>query len=176
MFISKTAIIDENVTLGEGTRIWHHTHIMDGAKLGVSCNVGDNVFIGNSVIIGDCVKIANNANIPEGVILKDNVFIGSNVSFKNVKYPRAYRKAREYVPTIVEEGATIDTNACIMPGLLIGKRSTVGAGAIVIHNVSESGFVVSPPAECICERDTCVECNKRKIRKLKRKEKYANKN
>ncbi|HDY68440.1 hypothetical protein LCGC14_1222200 [marine sediment metagenome] len=173
MYTHPTAIVEEKVTLGNGTYVWSHTHIMEGARLGVSCNVGNNVFIGRKVIIGDKVKICNGANIPEGVIIKDNVFIGSNVSFKNVKYPRAYRKANGYLPTVVEENATIDANACLMPGIVIGKNSTVGAGAIVIKDVSEGGFVVSPPAECICERDTCAECQRRKQKKLKRRLKYA---
>ncbi|MFX0211668.1 MAG: acyltransferase [Candidatus Hodarchaeota archaeon] len=176
MFTCPTAIIEEGVVLGNGTHVWHFSHIMEGAKLGVSCNIGDNVFIGRKVIIGDNVKIANGAVIPEGVVIKDYVFIGSNVSFKNVKYPRAYRKANEYTPTIVEENATIDANACIMPGITIGRDSTVGAGAVVVHNVPQSSFVVGPSADCICNREECPICSKRKQKNILRHKKYAEKN
>ena len=175
MYIHETAIIEKDVTLGNGTYVWAYSHIMEGTRTGVSCTIGDGVFIGKKVIIGDKVKIGNGANIPEGVIIKDNVFIGTNVSFKNVKYPRAYRKANGFLPTVVEDNATIDVNACVMPGIVIGKNSTIGAGAIVVRNVSEGGFVVSPPAECICNRDTCSECQKRKQKKLSRRLKYEKK-
>ena len=171
-YVSDTAIIEENVEIGDYTRIWNFTHVMDGAKIGVSCNIRDGVFVGTKVIIGNNVHIANGVNIPEGVIIKDNVFIGTNVSFKNVKYPRAYRKANEYVPTIVEENATIDANVCLMPGVVVGKNSTVGAGAIVVKSVPEGGFVVSPPAQCICEKETCPECEKRKQKRLLKQQKY----
>ena len=165
-YITETAIIEKGVSLGNYTRVWNYAHIMQEVSIGVSCNIGDGVFIGRKVLIGNNVKIANNANIPEGVILRDDVFIGSNVSFKNVKYPRAYRKARELLSTVVNEGATIDANAIINPGLTIGKNATVGAGAIVVNDVSENGFVVSPHAECICGREDCQECQKRKLKKL----------
>lgn len=174
-YISETAIIEKGVSLGNHTRIWNFTHIMEGVRIGVSCNVGDGVFIGRKVLIGDNVKIANNVNIPEGVILRNDVFIGSNVSFKNVKYPRAYRKARELLSTIVNEGATIDANALINPGLTIGKNATVGAGAIVVNDVSEKGFVVSPHAECICGREDCQECQKRKLKHIAKKSNYIRK-
>ncbi|MCK4522406.1 MAG: N-acetyltransferase [Nanoarchaeota archaeon] len=175
MYISETAIVEKDVVLGEGTRVWNYSHVMEGSRIGVSCNIGDGVFIGRKVLIGDNVKIANNVNIPEGVIIKNNVFIGSNVSLKNVKYPKAFRKAREYVPTVIEDDVTIDVNACLMPGLVIGKGATIGAGAIVVRNVSEHGFVVSPPAECMCEKETCKECHKRKLQKIAKRLKYEQK-
>lgn len=174
--IADTALVEKGASLGNHTYIWHYSHISKGARLGVSCIIGDGVFVGKKVIIGDKVKICNGANVPEGVIIKDNVFIGSNVSFKNVKYPRAYRKAHGFLPTVVEENATIDANACLMPGIVIGRGSTIGAGAVVVRDVPEGGFVVSPPAECICDRDTCPECQRRKQKKLNRKLKYEKQN
>ena len=174
-FIAKSAIVEEDVVISEGSYIWHFSHLMSGVRVGINCTIGERVYIGKGVLIGDNVKVCNGANIYEGTIIKNNVFIGNNVSFSNVKYPRAWRKANEFLPIIVEDNATIDANSVISRGVKIGRFSTVGRGAIVINDVPEGGFVVGPAAQCICERETCVECAKRKEKNLTKHLKYVSK-
>lgn len=175
-FLSEHAIVEEDVVIGEGSRIWHFAHIMKGARIGVSASIGEHVFIGKGVLIGDNSKIANGTQIYEGVIIKNNVHVGNNVSFQNVKYPRAWRTATEYLATVVEDNVTIKANAVIAAGVHIGPNSTIGEGAIVIRDISEGGFVVSPAATCICERQECKECSERKkkniIRALRHAQRY----
>ena len=168
-------IIEDNVKIGKGTRVWEYTKIRVSAVIGDNCNIGNHVFIGEGAIIGDNVKIANGVNIYRGTIIKSNVFIGNNVSFTNVRYPRAWRKAKEFETTIVEDNVTIGANAVIMAGIKIGSDSTIGEGAVVVHNVSQGGFVVSPKAECICDREECLECSKRKEKKRIKHLKLINK-
>lgn len=167
-FIADNSIIEEDVQIGDNSKVWYFSHIMNGVKIGENCSIGERVFIGRKVLIGNNVKIGNGTNIYEGAIIKDDVFIGNNVSFTNVRYPRAWRKAREFLPVIVEEKATINANAIITGGVRIGKSSNIGDGAIVRNNVSDGGMVVSPKAECICGRDECEECSKRKQKNLKK--------
>ena len=126
-----------------------------------------------NVIIGDNVRIANGVNIYEGTVIKDRVFLGNNVSFTNVRYPRAWRKANQFMATVIEEDATVNANAVITAGVRVGRGATVGDGAIVVNNVSDGGMVVSPKAECICEREECAECSKRKERNLRKHIKYG---
>lgn len=165
-FIAESAIVEEDVVIGNDTKVWHFSHLMSGVRVGINCVIGERVFVGKGVLIGDNVKIGNGSNVYAGTVIKNNVFIGNNVSFSNVKYPRAWRKAIEFLPVIVEENATIDANSVISPGVKIGRSSTVGRGAVVVNNVSEGGFVVGPVAECICDRENCVECQKRRERNL----------
>ena len=165
--IAETALV-EGAEIGDGTQVWHFAHISNGAKIGKNCNIGERVYVGKGVIIGNNVHVANGANIYEGAIIQNNVFIGNNVSFTNVKYPRAWRKAWGYVKTVVGENVTINANAVITGGVTIGDASTIGEGAIVVRDVSPGGFVVSPAAQCICDRKTCKECILRKERNIKR--------
>lgn len=162
VFRAVSAVIEAGARIGAGTTIWYFTHVMPKAVIGEDCSIGENVFIGNNVVIGNKVKVANGANLYDGTIVRDNAFIGNNVSFTNVKYPRAWRKANAFLPTIVEEGATIHANAVLAAGVRVGKGATVGEGAIVVRDVSEGGFVVSPAAQCICNREECFECTRRK--------------
>jgi len=172
---AETAIIEDGAKIGDGSKIWHFSHIMGTAVIGDNCSIGERVFIGDGVIIGDNCKIANGANIYKGAVIRNNVFIGNNVSFTNVKYPRAWRKPREFVPVIVDENVTINANAIVVGGVRIGRNSTVGEGAIVVRDVSEGGFVVSPPAQCLCDRDNCAECFKRKEKNKLRYQKNVEK-
>ena len=173
-FVSKKALVEEGVKIGDNTKIWHFSHLMLSAQIGEICVIGEHVLIGKKVIVGNNVHIANGVNIYEVAVIKDNVFIGNNVSFTNVLYPRAWRKAVEYLPIIVEENVTINANAVIVGGVRIGANSTVGEGAIVLHNVSSGGFVISSAAHCICNREECKECRERKDKNIKKYfKKYA---
>ena len=133
--------------IGKNTTIWQFSVIMDGAKIGSSCNIGASVFIENKAIIGDKVTIKNGVQVWNNIIIEDDVFIGPNVTFTNDLYPRSNRddKSRKFYPTtIVKKGASIGGGAVILPGIEIGENSMIGAGATVAENVSESSVIVGP--------------------------------
>jgi len=149
-FAHETAVIDEGVEIGEGTRIWHFSHIMTGSKIGSHCNLGQNVVVSPDVILGRNVKVQNNVSIYTGVICEDDVFLGPSMVFTNVINPRsAVVRREEYMRTVVEKGATIGANATIVCGNLIGKFSFIGAGAVVIHEVLPYALVVGNPSKQI---------------------------
>ncbi len=148
-FIHPTAIVEENVEIGEGTRIWHFVHIRSGAKIGKKCNIGKDVYIDTEVKIGDYVKIQNGVSIYKGVTLEDKVFIGPYAVFTNDLYPRAFSEEWEIVPTLVREGASIGANATIVCGVTIGKYAMVAAGAVVTKDVPNHGLVMGNPARLV---------------------------
>jgi UDP-2-acetamido-3-amino-2,3-dideoxy-glucuronate N-acetyltransferase len=171
-FAHPTAVIDENVTIGAGSKVWHFSHILSGSKIGNGCNIGQNVVIGPDVIIGKGCKIQNNVSVYKGVTLEDGVFCGPSMVFTNVYNPRAeIRKMSEARSTLVKRGATIGANATIICGITIGEYSFVGAGAVVTKNIPEHALVMGNPAKqvgwtCKCgERLTeeleCLTCGKR---------------
>ncbi len=147
-FVHKSSYIDEDVQIGDGTKIWHFCHIQKGAKIGKNCNIGQNVYIGSNVIIGDNVKIQNNVSVYEGVIIEDDVFLGPSCVFTNDLTPRArYPKGHEnFIKTIIKKGASIGANATIVCGNTIGENAMVGAGAVVTHNVKDNIIVIGNPA------------------------------
>jgi len=146
-FAHETAVIDEGVEIGKGTRIWHFSHLMTGCKLGEGCNLGQNVVVSPEVILGNNVKVQNNVSIYTGVICEDDVFLGPSMVFTNVINPRSAVVRRDsYVKTVVQKGATIGANATIVCGNLIGKYAFVGAGAVVIHEVKPYALVVGNPS------------------------------
>jgi len=146
----KTAVIDEGCTIGEGTRIWHFSHIMEGCTIGRDCTIGQNVVISPEVIIGNRVKIQNNVSVYTGVICEDDVFLGPSCVFTNVINPRsAISRKHEFQSTIVEKGATIGANATIICGNRIGKYAMIGAGAVVTKDVLPYALVVGNPARQI---------------------------
>jgi UDP-2-acetamido-3-amino-2,3-dideoxy-glucuronate N-acetyltransferase len=146
-FAHETAVIDEGVEIGEGTRIWHFSHLMTGCKLGSGCNLGQNVVVSPDVILGNNVKVQNNVSIYTGVICEDDVFLGPSMVFTNVINPRSAVVRRDaYVKTLVEKGATIGANATIVCGNKIGKFAFIGAGAVVIHEVLPYALVVGNPS------------------------------
>jgi UDP-2-acetamido-3-amino-2,3-dideoxy-glucuronate N-acetyltransferase len=146
-FAHETAVIDEGVEIGKGTRIWHFTHLMTGCKLGTGCNLGQNVVVSPGVILGNNVKVQNNVSIYTGVICEDDVFLGPSMVFTNVINPRSAIVRRDaYVKTVVQKGATIGANATIVCGNLIGKFAFIGAGAVVIHEVLPYALVVGNPS------------------------------
>jgi UDP-2-acetamido-3-amino-2,3-dideoxy-glucuronate N-acetyltransferase len=151
-FKHESAYIDDNVEVGEGTKIWHFTHIQKGAKIGKNCVLGQNVNVGNNVVIGNSCKIQNNVSIYEGVTLEDYVFCGPSMVFTNIiaprcKYPQA--GSEFYVKTLIKEGTSIGANATIICGNEIGRHSMIGAGAVVTKSVPDFALVVGNPAKII---------------------------
>jgi len=146
----ETAIIDEDVSIGEQTRIWHFSHIITGSKIGKRCNIGQNVVVGPNAIIGDGCKIQNNVSVYEGIILEDNVFCGPSMVFTNVYNPRCeIPRKNEYRKTLVKQGATIGANATIIGGITIGRYAFIGAGAVVTKDVPDFALMVGNPARQI---------------------------
>ena len=146
----ESAVIDDDVEIGEGTRIWHFSHIMTGCKIGSNCNLGQNVVVSPDVILGNNVKVQNNVSIYTGVICEDDVFLGPSMVFTNVINPRsAVIRRDKYIETVVEKGATIGANATIVCGNKIGKFSFIGAGAVVVCEVLPYALVVGNPSRQI---------------------------
>ncbi len=157
-FIHPTAVVDEGAEIGDGTKIWHFTHVMGGAKIGKNCVIGQNCFIGRRAVIGNGVKIQNNVSVYDLVTLEDNVFVGPSAVFTNDINPRApYPKHGNWVPTLVKEGATIGANATIVCGITIGRWAFVGAGAVVTKDVPDYAIVVGVPAKIIGYMCECGE-------------------
>ena len=151
-YINQFAVVDDNVEIGEGTKIWHFSHIQSGTKIGKFCVLGQNVNVGSNVIIGNYVKIQNNVSVYEGVTLEDYVFCGPSMVFTNVKDPRSkYPQvgSQYYINTLVKEGATLGANCTIVCGVTIGKYAFVGAGAVVTKDVPDYALVVCNPAKII---------------------------
>ena len=142
-----SAIIDDGATIGEGSRIWHFTHICGGARIGKDVSLGQNVFVGNKVVIGDKCKIQNNVSVYDNVVLEEGVFCGPSMVFTNVINPRSSIVRRnEFKKTIVREGASIGANATIICGVEIGKFSFVGAGSVVTKDVKDYELVFGNPS------------------------------
>ena len=146
----ESSYIDENVTIGEGTKIWHFCHIQSGTTIGKNCSFGQNVNIGNNVKIGDGVKVQNNVSIYEGVELEDNVFCGPSCVFTNVTTPRAnFPVHGVYKKTLVKEGASLGANCTIVCGHTIGKFAMIAAGAVVTKDVPDNALMAGVPARQI---------------------------
>ena len=142
-----TAIVDEGCTIGEGTKIWHFSHIMPNCQLGENCNIGQNVVISPEVVLGKNVKVQNNVSIYTGVTCDDDVFLGPSMVFTNVINPRsAVNRKSEYLKTHVGRGASIGANATIVCGHNIGEFAFIGAGAVVTKEVLPYSLVVGNPA------------------------------
>jgi UDP-2-acetamido-3-amino-2,3-dideoxy-glucuronate N-acetyltransferase len=149
-FAHETAVIDAGCTIGEGTKIWHFTHIMAGAELGAGCNLGQNVVVSPGVVLGRNVKVQNNVSIYEGVTCDDDVFLGPSCVFTNVINPRsAVNRRGQYARTHVGRGATIGANATIVCGHDLGAYCFIGAGAVVTSHVPDFALVVGNPARQI---------------------------
>lgn len=149
-FAHETAVIDEGCQIGEGTKIWHFSHIMPNCILGSSCNIGQNVVISPEVVLGNNVKVQNNVSIYTGVICEDDVFLGPSMVFTNVMNPRSAVNRRDsYLKTIVKQGASIGANATIVCGHDIGRYAFIGAGAVVTKHVPDYALVVGNPARQI---------------------------
>jgi UDP-2-acetamido-3-amino-2,3-dideoxy-glucuronate N-acetyltransferase len=147
--VHESAYIDEPCTIGEGTKIWHFSHIMRHATIGRHCTIGQNVLIGPNVRIGNNVKIQNNVSVYEGVELEDDVFCGPSIVFTNVATPRCgvpRNTTADYRRTLVRRGATIGANATIVCGTTIGAFAFVGAGAVITKDVPDHALVYGNPA------------------------------
>jgi UDP-2-acetamido-3-amino-2,3-dideoxy-glucuronate N-acetyltransferase len=166
-FAHPTAIIDEGCEIGDGTKIWHFSHIMPNCRLGKNCNLGQNVVISPEVVLGQNVKVQNNVSIYTGVICDDDVFLGPSMVFTNVINPRsAVNRKSEYTKTHVGKGASIGANATIVCGHDIGKFAFIGAGAVVTKTVPDYALVVGNPSRQIgwmSEYGTKLEFNKEGI-------------
>jgi UDP-2-acetamido-3-amino-2,3-dideoxy-glucuronate N-acetyltransferase len=146
----ESAVVDAGAVIGEGTKIWHFTHVSAGARIGHRCVIGQGVYVAPTAVIGDDVKIQNNVSVYDGVTIEAHAFIGPSAVFTNVVNPRAeIARKDEYRPTRVRQGATIGANATIVCGHELGAYSFVGAGAVVTANVPAYALVFGVPARQI---------------------------
>ncbi len=146
-FIHPTAVIDADVSIGSGTRIWHFSHVLSGSRIGSCCVLGQNVMVGPDVVIGNGCKIQNNVSVYRGVTLEDEVFCGPSVVFTNVLFPRAFiDRKNELRPTVVHRGASIGANATVVCGIEIGAYAMIAAGAVVTRNVRAFALMIGAPA------------------------------
>ena len=166
-FAHATAVIDEGATIGQGTSIWHFSHLMKDCRIGNNCNIGQNVFIGNDVLLGNNIKVQNNVSLYNGVICEDDVFLGPSCVFTNVINPRsAVSRKNEFKKTLIKKGATIGANATIVCGVVINEFAFVAAGSVVTKNVAAYALVVGNPAKQIgwmSEHGTKLQFNKEGI-------------
>ena len=169
-FVHESSYVDDGVTIGEGTKIWHFSHISKGASIGSGCNLGQNVFVGNGVRIGNKVKIQNNVSVYEGVELEDYVFCGPSMVFTNVRTPRCEfprNTVADYKKTLVKRGASIGANATVVCGTTLGRNAFVGAGSTVTKDVPDYAMVYGNPARvqgymCACG-DTIVAADAKEL-------------
>ncbi|OFX88773.1 MAG: hexapeptide transferase [Bacteroidetes bacterium GWF2_33_16] len=180
-FAHETSVIDEGCQIGDGTKIWHFSHIMTNCRIGKNCNIGQNVVVSPEVILGDKVKVQNNVSIYTGVICEDDVFLGPSMVFTNITNPRsAIIRKDKYETTLVKKGASIGANATIVCGNTIGEYSFIGAGTVVTKDVKPYALVVGNPGRQIgwmSEYGHKLEFNKDGIAECPEgKEKYLLKN
>ena len=143
----ETAVVDPGCSIGEGTRIWHFSHIMSGCSIGRGCTIGQNVVVAPGVALGNGVKVQNNVSLYTGVVCEDDVFLGPGCVFTNIRNPRSAIVRRHlYVETYVERGASVGANATIVCGCRIGAYALVGAGAVVTKDVPPYALVVGNPS------------------------------
>lgn len=168
-FVHPSSVVDDDVTLGAGTRVWHFGHLCGGARIGARCVLGQNVYVGPGVVIGDGVKIQNNVSVYAGVEIEDDVFLGPSCVFTNVLRPRAsIERKHELARTVVRRGATVGANATIVCGRDVGAYALIGAGAVVTREVAPHALVLGNPGRrhgwvCRCgqtlpERETTADC------------------
>lgn len=149
-FAHETAVVDEGSKIGDGTKIWHFSHIMPNSVIGQNCNIGQNVVISPDVVLGNNCKIQNNVSVYTGVICEDDVFMGPSMVFTNVINPRSgVNRKSEYMRTYVKKGATFGANCTIVCGVTIGEFAFIGAGAVILKDVKNYALVVGNPAKQI---------------------------
>lgn len=147
-FAHTSAVIDEGCKIGNGTKIWHFSHIMTNCIIGENCNIGQNVVVSPEVILGKNVKVQNNVSIYTGVICEDDVFLGPSMVFTNISNPRsAIIRKDKYKSTLVKKGATIGANSTIICGITIGEYAFIGAGAVVTKDIKPYALVIGNPAK-----------------------------
>ncbi len=149
-FAHETSIVDENVTIGDNTKIWHFSHILSGSKIGERCSFGQNCVVGPNVTIGSGVKVQNNISVYEGVEVEDDVFLGPSMVFTNVINPRAFIVRRdEFKKTLLKRGCSIGANATVVCGVTIGEYALIGSGAVINRDVKPYALMVGVPAKQI---------------------------
>jgi len=148
-FFKHVSAIVETASIGEGTRVWAFTHILPGAKVGRDCNICDHVFIENDVVIGDRVTIKCGVQLWDGIHVEDDVFIGPNASFTNDPFPRSRVHPEQFLPTRIKKGASIGANATLLPGLVVGERAMIAAGAVLTHNAPPNAILAGNPARIV---------------------------
>ena len=147
-FIHETAVVDNGARIGNGTKVWHFSHLMPNCVIGENCSLGQNVYVASHVTLGNNVKVQNNVSIYEGVVCEDDVFLGPSMVFTNVVNPRsAVVRKNEFKKTLVRKGATIGANATILCGIEIGEFAFIGAGAVVTKNINSYALVTGNPAK-----------------------------
>jgi UDP-2-acetamido-3-amino-2,3-dideoxy-glucuronate N-acetyltransferase len=147
-FAHETAVIDEDCTIGKGTKIWHFSHIMSRCTIGENCNIGQNVVVSPDVVLGRNVKVQNNVSIYTGVTCEEDVFLGPSMVFTNIINPRSHIiRKDQYIRTLVRRGASIGANATIVCGNEIGEYAFIGAGAVVTKDVKPYSLVVGNPGK-----------------------------
>ena len=147
-FIHETAVVDNGARIGNGTKVWHFSHLMPNCVIGENCSLGQNVYVASHVTLGNNVKVQNNVSIYEGVVCEDDVFLGPSMVFTNVVNPRsAVVRKNEFKKTLVKKGATIGANATILCGIEIGEFAFIGAGAVVTKNINAYALVTGNPAK-----------------------------
>ena len=178
VFIHETSCIDGSVEIGEGTKIWHFSHIMSNSRIGKNCSIGQNVFIGPGAVLGNNIKVQNNVSIYDGVVLEDDVFCGPSMVFTNVFNPRSFiSRKKEFRKTLVKKGSTIGANTTIICGNTIGQYAFIGAGSVVTKNIPDYALVYGNPGKvkgwvCQCaeeitfrsKRAVCKVCGKKYIK------------
>lgn len=146
-FAHETSVVDSDCKIGDGTNIWHFSHIMSNCSIGKNCNLGQNVVVSPEVVLGNNVKVQNNVSIYTGVICEDDVFLGPSMVFTNIINPRsAIKRNNKYTRTLVKKGASIGANATIVCGNTIGEFAFIGAGAVVVKEVLPYALVVGNPS------------------------------
>lgn len=166
VYVDPTAIIDNGVSLGSGTKIWHFVHVMKDAKIGKDCVLADYVYVGRGVKIGNAVKLENRATVYEGVTIEDKVFVGPHVTFTNDLIPRSFNTDWKILQTLVKEGSSIGAGTVIVCGSTIGEYSLVGAGSVVTKNIPPHALAYGNPARirgfvCRCARKLETEEKKK---------------
>ncbi|MDY6288041.1 MAG: acyltransferase [Bacteroidales bacterium] len=170
-YIHESSYVDDDVVIGDDTKVWHFCHIQKGARIGERCSMGQNVNIGNNVKIGNGVRIQNNVSVYEGVEIEDNVFCGPSCVFTNVTTPRAHFPVHGiYAKTIVREGASLGANSTVVCGHNVGRSALIAAGAVVTHDVPDYALMAGVPARrigwvCECgqrlDEKLCCSCGRR---------------
>ena len=169
VYVDPSAIIDNNVSLGSGTKVWHFVHIMEGAKIGKKCIISDYVYVGRDVKIGNNVKLENRATIYEGVTIEDQVFVGPHVTFTNDLYPRSSNKEWKIVSTLVKTGSSLGARTVVICGVTIGNYALIGAGSVVTESIPDHALVYGIPARI---RGFVCRCG-RKLETVEKKNEYV---
>ena len=168
----ESSYVDEGASVGEGTVVWHFSHVMKGSVIGQKCSIGQNVFIASKAVVGNNVKIQNNVSVYDRVILEDDVFCGPSAVFTNVINPRSFiERKNEYRETKIQKGASIGANATIVCGVSVGRYAFVGAGSVVTKDIPDFALAVGVPAKitgwvCMCGNKldqylVCKQCERK---------------